>query len=182
MQGKQTAPEIKAFIVETKANAPELSMRLIADRVVSKFGEKAKVDKSTVGKILQRIGAASWSTGQLTTLTSGNRDGQRKRDLESWVRGNFKEATNAVKGYRDVYLQDEWEGAERRLGLRHTATLSETQYEEVGGKIIKEFFHRNRKLPAIEKTYLRALARGDFEKAAQFKQRLLTGLDNLVRI
>jgi hypothetical protein len=55
-RGKRTPEHIRKFVIEVKTNAPGLSHGQIADRVAERFGEEAGVDKSTVGRILERAG------------------------------------------------------------------------------------------------------------------------------
>ena len=52
-QGKRTPKLIRAFIIREKRNAQGLTQGQLAARVEANFGEAAKVDKSTVGRILR---------------------------------------------------------------------------------------------------------------------------------
>ena len=55
-QGIPTSEPIRVFLIEEKRNAPGLTQEQLAARVEGKFGKAAKVDKSTVGRILRREG------------------------------------------------------------------------------------------------------------------------------
>lgn len=55
-QGKRTPDVVRKFILDTKRNAPGLTARQIADRVVDRFGEDAGLDKSTVTSIIRGAG------------------------------------------------------------------------------------------------------------------------------
>jgi hypothetical protein len=54
-------------VIEAKRNAPGLTQRQLADQVEGKFGEVARIDKSTVGRILRREG------DQISHSAGGNR-------------------------------------------------------------------------------------------------------------
>lgn len=54
--GKRISPTIEAFVVNTKRNAPGLTYPNIADRVVERFGEASRIDRSSVQRILARAG------------------------------------------------------------------------------------------------------------------------------
>ena len=51
-QGKKTPSNIREFIIDTKRNAPDLSYRVIAQKVEAGFGYS--LDKGTVGNIIRR--------------------------------------------------------------------------------------------------------------------------------
>ena len=55
-QGRPTPKRIREFVEETKRNAPALTHRYITDQVVAKFGEEARIDQTTVGRILRKAG------------------------------------------------------------------------------------------------------------------------------
>ena len=61
-QGKQTLDVIKRFVIDTKRNASDLTQAQIADRVAGKFGEDARIDKSTIGRILRVAGLSTVSS------------------------------------------------------------------------------------------------------------------------
>ena len=52
-QGKPTPDAIRDFVIKSKMNAPSLSYREIAEKVQAAFGEGARIDQSTVGRILR---------------------------------------------------------------------------------------------------------------------------------
>ncbi len=54
-QGRRIPETIRAFILQTLRNAPNLIDRLVVDLVTERFGEANKVDRTTVSRI--RIGA-----------------------------------------------------------------------------------------------------------------------------
>ena len=56
-QGRETPDALKSFVVMTYRNAPKLTQRQIADRMAAEFGDDARIDQSTVGRILIRTGA-----------------------------------------------------------------------------------------------------------------------------
>ena len=59
-QGKRAPDAIRAFIIKTKRNAQSLSNGQIENMVVAEYGEGARIDKSTVGRIL-RSAPLDWS-------------------------------------------------------------------------------------------------------------------------
>lgn len=86
--GIPTPKQIRDFVIETHENAPELSNRLITDKVEAKFGRR--IDKSTVGRI-RRTGSGD-SRGARSGRSTG--DGPRESAGED---GAGKVADGSVK-------------------------------------------------------------------------------------
>jgi hypothetical protein len=93
-QGKRTPEHIRNFVIGVKANAPGLSHRQIADRVEEKFGEGAKIDKSTIGRILGE-GNRQWreqSTPEVIRIEDPQRlPGRGRVVLADWEKEHTKE-------------------------------------------------------------------------------------------
>jgi hypothetical protein len=62
-RGRPTAQGIRDFVIQAKRNAPALSPSRIADRVEANFGEEARIDKTTVRRILARAGLGAGAAG-----------------------------------------------------------------------------------------------------------------------
>ena len=85
-QGKRTPEPIEGFIIKEKRNAPGLTQPQLAARVAAKFGEAAKVDKTTVARILRRQGDE--------TSHNASRDDQR---------GSFETDRESESHRRELY-------------------------------------------------------------------------------
>ena len=78
-QGKRTPKAIEQFVVDAHRNAPRLTYLQVVDRVAETFGEAARLDKSTIGNILQRYGIAGGQAPEAVPVDplAGLGEGQR---------------------------------------------------------------------------------------------------------
>ena len=79
-QGRRTSSEIEDYILRMKEARPDRSYAQLAEFVKDRYGEK--VDKSTVGNILRRLG---WGTGTHTQIDRGS---EPKEDSEQAERSD----------------------------------------------------------------------------------------------
>ena len=138
-KGIPTPEPIRVFIIGEKRNAPGLTQRQLAARVEGKFGEAARIDKSTVGRILRHEwdqashdGSSDGQAGSIETdqeSESHRRElyyfGQRLRDrlvlpaphqiLTEWL--------NASEGVEQVF----WSGRPA-IPARDPAEMSEEEW------------------------------------------------------
>ena len=92
IQGKTIEPDVRAFVLEKKKHLPRLTNRKIADLVVDEYGEGAKIDRSTVGRIIRGAGLTkSAVTNAAEPVTS-----ERRR----WVSQHWVQLSLAVEAYK----------------------------------------------------------------------------------
>jgi uncharacterized circularly permuted ATP-grasp superfamily protein len=92
IQGKTIEPDVRAFVLEKKEHLPRLTNRKIADLVVNEYGESARIDRSTVGRIVRGAGLTkSAGTNTAETVTS-----ERRR----WVSQHWVQLSLAVEAYK----------------------------------------------------------------------------------
>ena len=77
--GKRTPPAIEEFVVKTKQNAPGLTHQDIADRVVERFGEASRIDRSSVPRILARAGLRGGTTSGTTVIQTASFSGSAEQ-------------------------------------------------------------------------------------------------------
>ena len=92
IQGKAIEPDVRVFVLEKKKHLPRLTNRKIADLVVDEYGEGARIDQSTVGRIVRGAGLTkSAGTNTAETVTS-----ERRR----WVSQHWVQLSLAVEAYK----------------------------------------------------------------------------------
>ena len=92
IQGKTIEPDVRAFVLEKKKHLPRLTNRKIADLVVNEYGGSARIDQSTVGRIVRGTGMTqSSSTNAAEAVTS-----ERRR----WVSQHWVQLSLAVEAYK----------------------------------------------------------------------------------
>ena len=92
IQGKAIEPDVRVFVLEKKKHLPRLTNRKIADLVVDEYGEGARIDQSTVGRIVRGTGLTqSPSTSAAEPVTS-----ERRR----WVSQHWVQLSLAVEAYK----------------------------------------------------------------------------------
>ena len=91
-QGEPIPQHVREFIKERKKNSPGLSYPKMVELVVDEYGEGARVDQSTVGRIVRGAGLTkSAGTNTAEPVTS-----ERRR----WVSQHWVQLSLAVEAYK----------------------------------------------------------------------------------
>lgn len=92
IQGKAIEPDVRVFVLEKKKHLPRLTNRKIADLVVDEYGEDARVDQSTVGRIVRGAGL----TKSAVTNAAEPVMAERRR----WLSQHWVQLSLAVEAYK----------------------------------------------------------------------------------
>jgi len=92
IQGERIPQHVREFIEEKKRNSPGLSYPKIVELVVDKYGKGARIDKSTVGRIVR--GA------RLAQLASSNFAGTQGAERGQWVSQHWDQLSLAIEAYK----------------------------------------------------------------------------------
>ena len=92
IQGKAIEPDVRAFVLEKKKHLPRLTNRKIADLVVDEYGEGARIDQSTVGRIVRGTG--------LTKSAGTNAAEPVMSERRRWLSQHWVQLSLAVEDYK----------------------------------------------------------------------------------
>ena len=172
-RGKETPKVIRDFVVRTNQPPTGLSQRQIADRVEKRFGEKSKIDKSTVGRILQKFG--------LMDTEAGERKPYEEDDWKSWVHGNVELATRATSAYI-MELAAEIQRVQINKKLRATLMPPRIRFGPQEKIVVEGIRTRDRNLRCLEQSLHVALEIGNFELAQGLVSEIEKLLSGWIRI
>ncbi len=132
-KGVKTPEPIRQFVFETKTNAPGLTDRQIVDRVVERFGEEGRIDKSTVQRLVKGL------YGELYTSTEDPGQAERSghwralRSVAKTLKGQIYAPLPQLLGF--PWQIGDWNGA-LEIGsnsMWHFTTQLTSKYDELFG-------------------------------------------------
>ena len=110
-QGQPIPQQVREFIKERKSNSPGLSYPKMVELVVDEYGEDARIDQSTVGRIVRGTGLTqSPSTSAAEPVTSERR---------GWLSQHWVQLSLAVEAYK------------QNCSLRVQGTLTRSDRDQV---------------------------------------------------
>ena len=165
IQGKTIEPDVRAFVLEKKKHLPRLTNRKIADLVVNEYGGSARIDQSTVGRIVRGAGLTkSAGTNAAEPVTS-----ERRR----WVSQHWVQLSLAVEAYKQncsLRVQGALTRADRNQVV--TLPIHGRAYGDEEKRWISVIRSRDGVFENLEGSFCAALTSGELDLANNLAQEI----------
>ena len=164
-QGEPIPQHVREFIKERKRNSPGLSYPKMVELVVDEYGEDARIDQSTVGRIVRGAG--------LTKSAGTNADEPVTSERRRWVSQHWVQLSLAVEAYKQNCSM-RVQGALTRADRNQVVTLPihGRAYGDEEKRWISVIRSRDAVFENLEGSFSAALTSGELDLANNLAQEI----------